>query len=268
MIFLLYGEDSFRRTERLKELITPYRAKYSDLDMISLDLEDEPDGWRRVRDFLNQPSMFVDSKVAIVKEATSVREKEWAATLKSFLNVPKTFIFISQREAPVGDFSFLLAPPVKSQQFGSLLLRELEAFIKDKAAKLGLEFSADAFRFLSLYIGSSTEKTALASYELEKISLMGFKNPIALEDLKKAVVWQPGTAAYALSAEILAARDFRRRLAPLEKILLSEDPYYAFNSLGFQARGAQAALLAEYDISVKSGGLEYEEALTDFVVGN
>ncbi len=266
MVFFLYGEDSFRRGERLKELIAPYRAKYADLDLFSADLEDEPEGWLKARDFLNQPSMFVESKVAVLKEATAVSEKEWVKILKDQTGVPKTFVFISQKKAPPEDFGFLLNSPVKFREFRELSGRELEIFLKNEIEKKNLNFSPEAFRFFFSYVESQTERAALASSELEKMSLMDLGKPAPLEALREIVAWRTGTEAYVLASEILRLKDFRLRLKPLEKLLLEEDPYYAFNSLAYQARGRAALVLADYDVSVKSGGLEQEEALTDFAL--
>ncbi|KKU94513.1 MAG: hypothetical protein UY26_C0001G0065 [Candidatus Jorgensenbacteria bacterium GW2011_GWA1_48_13] len=266
MVFFLYGDDSFRRGERLRGLIAPYRAKYASLDLLSVDLEDEPDSWLKARDFLNQPSMFVESKVAVLKEATAVLDKEWVKTIKGQIGAPKTFTFISQKKAPPKDFNFLLEPPVKSQKFNELSLRELEGLLKRELKARNLDFSPEAFRFFFSYIESSAEKTALASSELEKMSLMDLEKPTPLEALREIVAWRTGTEAYVLASEILRLKDFRLKLKSLEKLLLGEDPYYAFNSLAYQARGASALALADYDVSIKSGGLEQAEALLDFVL--
>ena len=41
---------------------------------------------------------------------------------------------------------------------------------------------------------------------------------------------------------------------------------YIFNSLAYIAKGKDIVRMADYDVAVKSGNLEYEEALTDFVI--
>lgn len=266
MVFFLYGEDSFRRGKRLLELVAPYKTKYENLDLLSVDLEDEPEDWHRVRDFLNQPSMFVESKVAVLKNATLVSDDDWVKVLKKETNTPKNFVFISQKEAPPEGFEFLLKPPVKFQRFGELSGRELESFIKKEIKDKSIDFSPEALHFFLSYIESSAEKTALASSELEKMDLMGLKKPVSLEALREVIFLREGTETYVLSAEILRVKDFRAGLKFLEKLLLKEDSHYAFNSLSYQARGASALALADYDVSMKSGGLGYEEALLDFTL--
>ena len=76
MIYFLYGPDSYRRNQKLKSSLEGYKNKYPTGDIMAVDLEENPDDWAKARDFLNQPSMFVDSKVLIVKESGEAPEKE------------------------------------------------------------------------------------------------------------------------------------------------------------------------------------------------
>ncbi len=94
MIYFFYGPDSYRRNQKLNFSIVEYRKKHPAADLAVFDLEEEPDDWMKARDFLNQPSMFVDSKVLVVKNSGEVKEKEWLKVLKSKLETPRTFVFI------------------------------------------------------------------------------------------------------------------------------------------------------------------------------
>ena len=76
MIYFLYGPDSYRRNQKLKSSLDGYRKKYPTGDIMAVDLEENPDDWTKARDFLNQPSMFVDSKVLIVKESGMFRRRK------------------------------------------------------------------------------------------------------------------------------------------------------------------------------------------------
>jgi len=266
VVFFLYGKDSFRRDRFLRELVAPYRAKYADWDLKTFDLEDKPEEWRAARDFLNQPSMFVASKVAIVKGGTAVDEKEWVKTLKNQIAAPKNFVFISETGSPPKKFNFLLEKPARFQEFKELTGADLAEFVESELKAHGVSFEPAAFRFFLDYIDSAEEKSARAASEIEKISLLNLKQPISLEDLRNVVVWRAAARAWVLAREILREKNFKNRLGTLESLLFEEDAAYVFNSLGFQASGRAAAALADYDISIKSGGLEYEEALLSFVL--
>ncbi|MBI4033955.1 MAG: hypothetical protein HY378_00185, partial [Candidatus Brennerbacteria bacterium] len=269
MIIFLYGEDSFRRGAFLEELIAPYKAKYADLDLKVFDLEDKPDSWLEARDFLNQPSMFVESKVLIVKDATAVEDKEWVKILKSQVEQPKNFVFISQKSKPTKKFGFLLEKPAKSREFRELEGAALENFLKKEIADRGLRFAEGASRFFLSYIAASLERSALAANELEKIRLLGTSEEITLRRLREVIRFEKREEVWMVASAILREGSAGRRLGLLERVFLGrQTPSYVFNSLGFQARGKSALRLADYDISVKSGGLEYEEALTDFVISS
>ena len=72
MIIYLVGSDSYRRGMKLRELVGQYKGKHEQIDFLDVDLEEDPAKWESVRDFLNQPSMFVEKKFAVVRESGAV----------------------------------------------------------------------------------------------------------------------------------------------------------------------------------------------------
>ena len=63
------------------------------------------------------------------------------------------------------------------------------------------------------------------------------------------------------------SRSWAEKLGLLEKPFPSEkEATYIFNSLAYIAKGKDIVRMADYDVAVKSGNLEYEEALLDFVL--
>lgn len=266
MIVLLYGADSYRRNKKLNELISAYREKHKEADMLALDLEEHPDDWTRARDFLGQPSLFEASKLLIVKEFSVCEEKDWKKMLQSYIDDRRTFIFLSQADAPKKIFQFLCKAPVAAQKFEELSGSLLESFVKEEARERGIAFAPDGLRFFCSCISGGKEKSWEAVRALEKISLAGFTQPICASDIRRVVDYKEQEAVYILARKILFARDMQSRLIFLEKLFHAADPAYAFNSLAYQARGRSLEQFADYDVAVKSGKLEYEEALTDFVL--
>ena len=267
MIIFLYGKDSYRRNRKLKELSDAYREKHAPIDMAVFDLEDNPDDWQKAGDFLNQPSMFVDSKLAVVKGAQAVSSKEWIDILKAQIEAEKVFVIISEENPPKKEFKFLTKENVTSQKFDELEDAALAGFLKKEANLRDLLFAEDAWRFFLSYIADSKERSALAVNELEKICLSGLSGEISLARLRTVVRFERKEEVFRIASAILREREVGRRLGALERTFLQrEAPSYVFNSLGFQASGKSALELADYDVSIKSGGLEYEEALTDFIL--
>jgi DNA polymerase III delta subunit len=267
MIIYLYGPDSYRRGKKAEELVGVYRGKNPNLDLMFFDFEDEPENWQKAGEFLNQPSMFVSSKLALIKEGGQVAEKEWQKLLKGNLEDKKVFILISDKKKPLKALDFLLKNPVKSQSFALPEGEALFRFLKEEAERLKLAFVPHAWRYFCSSIAASEERSWLAVNELNKISLAKLPSPISLVNLRKVIRYEEKEAVFASARGILRSGNFGQRLGILEKTLIQkESPAYIFNSLGFAASGKVALKLAEYDISIKSGGLEYEEALTDFVL--
>ncbi|MDI6821055.1 MAG: hypothetical protein QMD65_02630 [Patescibacteria group bacterium] len=267
MIIYLYGPDSYRRNLKLREIVKFYRKKHREADIISIDLSDNDSDWIKIRDFLTQPSMFVDSKIALVKESGSIEEKDWIEGLKNQIKTEKTFVIISDCDEPKKEFNFLLKSPVQFQFFGELEDRLLDTFLKKEADSKNLVFSEDALRFFVNYIKSSSDRSWHIVNELEKISLANFKNPITLQILQLIIDWAATYEVFRIAREITACKTTKERLRFLERAFLQGvSPAYMFNSLGFQARAETLLRLADYDVAIKSGKIDYKEALFDFAI--
>lgn len=267
MVIYLYGPDSYRRQKKLQALLSEYKKKYPNLDLFSVDLEDEPKDWEKVRDFLNQPSMFVDSKVAVVKNPGEAKEKEWTKTVKLFLKEEKTFLIFSEEKKPLKDFHFLLEPPARVQEFGILEGRPLEVFVREEAKARGIEFAPDALRFFLEFLGSEEERSWVTIAELDKLSLLGNKKPFSREELEAHVNYSLKFEVFRVTREMLSTRNWKERIALLERLFLQREAgAYIFNSLAYGAYGNELIALADYDVAVKSGKMEYEEALLRFTL--
>jgi DNA polymerase III delta subunit len=265
MIYFLHGPDSYRRREKLNEIIAAYRLKHAHADMYILDCEDSPDAWREAMDFAVQPSMFAPSKVLVVRESGAVKEKEWIKFLKKNILSKDIFIFISDTKGPLKDFSFLRDAP-HVMEFSELTGKKFETFVVSVAKKNNLVFSPDALRMFVSLIGTLENKSWVAVSEMEKLALLGIGD-VSPDDIKKHTEFASKSVMYEEARKMLRARNFYDGLAIFERLISSnEAPSYIFNSLGFQASGEDAVRLAEYDVKIKSGTLEYEEALLDFIL--
>ncbi len=270
MIFYLYGPDSYRRKRKLRELLADYFKKYPTADFMDLDFEETENAWEIARDFLNQPSMFTPSKVLLARESAADTDgKTWAAVLKQYSEEPKIFIFLSDKKPAIQIFHFLLQPPVRSLPFGELKGIELKNFVLNEAAARGLKFTPESLRFFLDFVSGAQDASWNTVNELEKISLLELEQPLDLRSLQPLIEWNAKTAVYEGTRTIIWSRTKEDKLKALEKLFLQkEEAAYIFNSLSFGARGRDAVRLADYDVSIKSGGLDYEEALLNFVIGN
>ena len=290
MIFYLYGPDSYRRKNKLRELLADYFKKYPAADFLDIDFIEDQEAWEKARDFLNQPSMFTPSKVLVSRESACSNKaarkdadeaeddgkdakgkmawrKQWADTLKKYINDSKTFIFVSDTGKPLKVFDFLLKDPVRSLAFEELSGEALRRFVVAESEKRNLAFSPEALRFFLGVLSSAPDASWNAISEIEKLSLMDLPQPVAAKALEPVIEWSSKTAVFEGARAVMWARSRTDRIKFLEKLFLQKEAAaYIFNSLGFIARGNDAVRLADYDVSVKSGHLDYEEALTDFVI--
>ena len=202
----------------------------------------------------------------MIKNATAVDTKEWIKTLKSYSDSKDTFILISEEKYPKKAFLFFTQKPIISQEFEKLEGAKLDVFLKKELKKHNLSFSPDAWKFFMRFV-SESDAAWLGIKTIEKAELAGFKQPISLGDIELLISWFSRDKVYALTRQLASPLDWKKKLGILERAFFQkEDPAYIFNSLVYSARGKRLIELADYDISIKSGGLEYEEALLDFVL--
>lgn len=265
MVIVLFGPDSYRRVAKQQELIAAYRAKHEHADLFSVDLADDPESWVKARDFLRQPSMFVDSKVLLVREPAAVEKKEWAAALADAVDAKGVIVMLSAEADPGEGLPFLKDRSVERQEFREFEGRALEAFVLCEAHTRGFTFEPSALRFFLNYLESFSSRSARVLSEFEKIALGKFTMPIARADIVALVRWLPSEEITFGTRMVGGGDSALARLSALEGLFLGgESPARLFNLIAYQVSGSVASVLALYDIAIKSGKLEYEEALTDF----
>jgi len=285
VVIYLYGSASYRRTRKFREVYASYCAKNPSSDVIEADFAEDPEAWMRVRDFLNQPSMFASGKLALVRNPTEVEQREWIAALKACAGLEKVSVLAVDSSAkPPAKFSFLLSPPVVAQEFSAFSGAKLVAFISSEAKSRGVKLSPPsvsaiiesahaAFPPLPKQVSKAVAFAHDSAVEwvavslIEQCALLG--HPPFPEDIRMIANFAPPLDVYRSVGAISGGAGVPSRLAALEKLLLSgEEPAKLFNLAAYGARGNDATLLADLDISVKSGGLEYEEALLRFALSN
>jgi DNA polymerase III delta subunit len=278
MIVCLYGPDSYRRLQKKQEIIAEFRKKHSDLGLGVLDLANGADS-DDLEEFLRSQSIFETKKLAVVeglfpKRKTGENEesdagdeaepeknaKEMVRILKAYIEAPNATILLSEDKKPTKAFGFLLKPPVRAQEFAALTGPASEAFVRSEAQKLGVVLAPAAARFLAeVHAGDSW---ALAT-ELAKLAGLG--RPIDLKELD--LLGLDVAPNYWALLNGVKSYDLRARLAALEMLLGMGDPApKLFNILASQWK-EKIGQFARYDLAVKSGKFEYEEALVDAVIG-
>ncbi len=267
MIIFLYGSDDYRRSQKKRDLIAEFKKKHSALGLATFDFE-KKDAATALAEFARNQSIFETAKLAILENVFEefsgvARVKELAKILQPFLEggvaSKSVTILLAERDKPVKALAFLAEKPAIFQKFENLEGAAWEQFIAAEAKKLGMALATDAVRFLAtIYAGNAW---ALVT-ELQKLS--GLKSSITKADLDTFDL--EAAPNYWALLNGVKSPDLRARLYALEKLLaLNDPPAKLFNILASQW-GQKLAQFAEYDFAVKSGKLEYEEALVEAVL--
>lgn len=268
MIIFLYGPDDYRRHQKLKEILAGYNKKHAGLNFKNFDLsaQDGEDGVvNELKDFLGSQSLFDDFKLTIVGNLSStVENKDLIKLIKGFGEDKKSLLIILEADKPSRELNFLLKEPVKRQEFKELKGSDFRGFLRKEAIGRALKFSPGAENLL---VGVFEPNTWALVNELDKISLAGFKQPIEIADIKSLSDFALKEKIFDL-VKILAARQpLKTKLSSLENLFLQKEAApHIFNLLAAIAPGSMVENLANYDASIKSGGLDYEEALLDLVI--
>lgn len=258
MIIFLFGPDDYRRKQKKQELVAEFLKKRSEQGIGYFDLAEE-DASAKFEAFLENQSLFEDAKFAVVLNAFEIEPARLAKTISPFIESKMTTLLLSEREKPVKALAFLMKKPAISQEFKNLTGAFFERFAVLEAEKNGVSLDAAAARHLAaVFAGDSWGLVT----EIEKLAALKpkiTKRDLDVFDLEIAPAYWPMVMG-------VRSSDVRNRLAALETIFASGDPpAKIFNILASQWR-EKTHEMAEYDFAVKSGKLEYDDALLSLVL--
>lgn len=251
MIIYLYGLDSYRRLQKLNSVISEYRAKHSALTVDHFDLTEEG-SLERLKDFSGGQSLFGETKLGAVHGLEDAG-KEIADFLKLAAEKKSITLAISTDEKPKKEFDFLLKRPVIAQEFSPLKTAELTLFIKKEMAARDIKPNVALTEDLIASYGGDTWGIVT---ELDKIALGGkFEAEIAVPQFFSLI-------------QRVKSGPLASRLSALAYLLENEEPAAVFNVTASIADPELKVKMADYDVAIKSGKLEYEEVLLDLVITN
>ncbi|HUC01434.1 MAG TPA: hypothetical protein VMA75_00820 [Candidatus Paceibacterota bacterium] len=261
MIVFLYGPDDYRRSEKKRSIIAEFSKKRSEIGLGVFDLEDKT-ALENLTQFLRTQSIFETAKLAVLENAFELEAPKLAKLLKPFVEEKNITILIAGKDKPVKALAFLLEKPTISQKFETLAGAELAAWIAGEAKKNDVKLTAAAAQFLASVYGGDTWGIVT---ELQKLG--GFGDAGKTIDRKDLNVFDLEVAPnYWGLMNGLKSFDMRNRLYAFETMLAGNDPpAKIFNILASQWQ-EKTPHMAEYDLAVKSGKVDYEEALVDLLI--
>ena len=259
MLVTLFGADSYSRLNRLNELTKAYLKKHGNLAHERFSLSEDDDSFDRFREFTASQSIFNTKKLVILDEPFAYsKTKELKEILKRYVDSQDQVVIINSTKKYPTPYKFLTEKPSKAEEFSPPEGKELTDFIKTEAEIRGLKLSDRQVNAIAGVLGKDTWRI---STELDQFAL-SMKVP--------AEIYQPEIVYFSVLNQLKYGSSPRERLPALEKMLTvrRDDAGRVFNSLAFRLTSEdEARMYADYDLAVKSGRLEYEEALFAVALG-
>ena len=259
MIVFLYGPDSYRREKKFADIVRGYRAKHAGADLgrfsIGSDKKSAADEGADLRSFMRNRSLFDPARAAAVRVSSySALTKEDISWFREVLDSSDASLVIIADAAPVKALSFLTEKPVIFQEFAYLSPEALRSHIVHEAAERGIRLSSAELTRLHALHGNDLWGVATELDMLALSSVSGREIPRAKGGDFMGLIG-------------LAARGaMRDRLPALFRLGEDGDPAKTFNMLSAFVSGDKKRLMADYDIAIKGGVLDYDLALLDYAL--
>lgn len=231
MIIFLYGEDTYRMREKLKEII----ERYKKIHKSGLNLK-YFDDFTSFKDGIRQTSMFNDKKLAVVTNvfASPDFRKKFFQDKKEFLNSEDTILVYEEKDFNKNNSLFrFLKKDAKSQEFKFLVGQKLRDWIKREFNKYEAKIDSEVLGKLIEYIGNdlwqmSNEVKKLASFRNDKV--------VKLEDIDLLVRSKIETDIFK-TIDAIADKNKKQALNLLHKHLEKGDsPLYLLSMINYQFR--------------------------------
>ncbi len=267
MIIFLYGPDSYRRQEKLKEYIGRYKAKFSAFSLSHFYLS-QNDDLQKLKDFSRSNSLFESSKFGIVWDMCDLEKgglKDFSKLIKENLESKDLTLIISADKKPVKELNFLLKKPVIFHEFENLDLADFAAFIQKEAGRLQITVDRSCVALLAEAFKNNTWG---AVTELEKLSLLDEKRITGDIIRNHIAVFNEVNLFTALNTLRSSGSSFEKLRVFEELLSRNTDPAMLFNMIAVAPYEGKAwkELVADYDVALKTGKMEYEEILLDIAL--
>jgi len=270
MLIFLYGSDSYRRQKKLNNIIAEYRKKHSNLSCEYFDLDPSinsgQEGFLRLKEFSAQMLIFDSKKLAVLRNAFTIELKDLRDFLKKYLNAEELTILISEDTLPE-ELKSLAKKAFLSEKFKELEADEWRFFIAREIQQRKIALTLQAIDFLAEAFKKDT--WGLIN-ELDKLVLISKKSPIDVNDLKKVGDYSYESPDIFGYINVISKNwPVSQKIVSLEKLfIIDEEPVKIFNIMASLKYLPKELIqkLANYDVMLKSGKLDYEEILIDLAL--
>jgi DNA polymerase III delta subunit len=268
MILVFYGPDDYRRLQKIRAILAEFKKKHPQGAYARFDCGTAEER-ERFKEFAHTRSMFEPAKLSLLHGVGESGAKELARELKELAEQRELTIVIVERKKPESPFAFLVPgvaktrtkQPIEAQKFDFLEGAAWDAFALQEARARGTTLSPGAVRLLAEVYARDTWRLVT---ELDKLA--GLSGQMVTEHDLGALGLETTPEFWGV-VNGLKNPAASRRLEALEKLFAQKEPAQKiFHMIAYQWPEKLEAFAA-YDRGVKSGKLDYEEALTDLAAG-
>lgn len=236
MIIFLYGGDSYRISQKIKEIIKGYEAKNpSGFNLIKMDLSEN-----KMEEFFEAAranSLIPEKKLIIIKNIFSADSEALLKFLKANnLNNDADRIIVAVSFDGVGKgklFEYLTAKPNQSQNFKIFKEYEVKSWARQFANSLGIDFASDAMDFLVANRGADLWRL---DSEIRKLADYKIKGVLSKSQVEELTTAGADYKVFELT-DALARKDKKKALEALYRVLDGgEKPTELLGLLAWQIR--------------------------------
>lgn len=258
MIIFLYGQDSYRISQKLKEIIEGYKAKNtSGFNLIKLDLSEN-----KLEDFfeaVKSDSLIPEKKLIIVKNIEKADSKILLEFIKS-QNLNKTdntiLVVISFNDLSKNKLSeYLIKKPNQSQNFKLLKEYEVKNWARKQLNSSEIDLTGEALDFLVLNCGCNLWRL---DNEIRKMASYKIKGIVSKSQIEELIISSREHNIFELTDALLAKNKKKALLALHKAMDGGEKPTELLGLLAWQVRNL---------LRLKTGAKPERLNLHPFVLG-
>ncbi len=242
MVIFLYGQDTYRLTQKLREIIEGYKKIHkSGLNLRFLDFSGSAEelNFQDFKDAFQQRSIFKEKRLIVLTNIFSNKDLK-QSFLKNIKNLTdsKDVIVISEKNKILANDPLfkILKKKVICQEFKPIKGQSLENWVKKEIEKYKVKIEPEALQQIIDFIGNdlwrfSNEIKKLVNYKGKNSNLIITKQDIELLVRPKV---EPDIFQ---TINFLASKNKKQALSLLKKHLEKGDsPLYLLSMISFQFR--------------------------------
>ncbi len=234
MLILLYGEDTYRSRQKLKEIVGKYEAKHE--SGLSLAIFRDGDlNLDKIREKIEAVSMFDEKKLIILENLFQNKKNQedffnYAKKIKLKDNQDIVIVIHQEGKLAVSPFKNKLS---MLEAFNSLEGVNLANWVKKEFEKNNIQVNPEVIKKLTAYVGKDLWQM---SSEINKLASFGKDKKIVEEDVDLLVKASFDTNIFK-TLDALAEKDKKTALKLIHQHLnQGEDEFYLFSMLVYQVR--------------------------------